>query len=172
MPNQPPDDDAVLFYLQVVEPTVSEFLEEPGDFRKAALACLTLSAMADHFFHARTPMPGFLTVGAFRGSLRYDSKADKKPGEVSSLGFVLDIANAVKHVTRGFQGDRVGFSDVETFTLDEESYEPETDDGDLDLGDFSPPLGDQVMVEIDGMLRLVSGLVEVANETWRKKLGF
>jgi len=50
---QSPLDDAMIFFREVVEPTVAEFVERPDDRRRGCLACLCLASMADHYFHAR-----------------------------------------------------------------------------------------------------------------------
>src|ERR1700730_3140902 len=61
------DDAAIWFYREIVQPTVAEFLTERESVRRVVLACIVLSHMADHYFHARHPVS---SLGDFRTELR------------------------------------------------------------------------------------------------------
>lgn len=142
---------AIEFYKQVVEPTVAEFFAHPSDKRLACLACLCLSALAEHYVHATAETSEAKSiVKALRLSSRRDNWA---------VGQVNDIANATKHVTRS--GPGIGYGDLGA---------QEIAIGNLRCG--WPINGVQVMVETSpDELWLVTDLVESANEWWKRKLG-
>ena len=97
-----PDDAARSFFREIVEPTVVEFLEQPADRRRGCLACLCLSSMSDHYFHARPKsVDGCANPNAFRVKLGDTNWAVKQ---------VFGVANATKHVKR--RTGRVGYEDV------------------------------------------------------------
>lgn len=142
---------AINFYMEVVEPTVTSFLNKPNDKRLACLACLCLSALAEHYIHATTEREAAASaLKAFRISSRNENWA---------IGQVNDIANATKHVIR--RGSGLGYQDINT---------EEIIVGNLQCG--WPINGEEVMVETSpDKLWLVTDLVETTNEWWRTKLG-
>ncbi|MFG1346117.1 hypothetical protein V5F59_14580 [Xanthobacter autotrophicus DSM 431] len=143
---------AIEFYQQIVEPTVTEFFADPSDKRLACLACLCLSALAEHYVHATAEASE--TKSSVK-ELRLSSRRENW-----AVGQVNDIANATKHVIRSGPGIR--YEDLGT---------QEVEVGNLRCG--WPINGVEVMVETspDGTLWLVTELVESANEWWRRKLG-
>lgn len=143
------------FYHTVVAPTVAEFLGRPDDHRLACLACLSLSALPEHYIHAK---PEFKSE---RNEAEKAIKALRKSSreENWAVGHVNDIANAIKHVVR--KEARVGYEDVESRNITV---------GNLRCG--WPINGTHVMVEVKpGSLWLVDDLVAATDEWWRGKLG-
>lgn len=146
----PMNDGAAMFFHEIVEPTVAEFLSQTDDKRRGCLACLSLSAMADHYFHARPEgREGCSDANRFRW----------KVGEINwAVGQVNGVANATKHVERR-QG-RVGYQDVSSQQITV---------GNLRVG--WPVNGTQIIIEVEhGNLWLLSQLVEVAMTFWRNRL--
>lgn len=141
---------AIEFYQQVVEPTVAEFLSHPSDKRLACLACLCISALAEHYVHATSEnSEAKLVIKALRLSSRKDNWA---------VGQVHDIANATKHFSRSASGIGYGDLDAQEIVV-----------GNLCCG--WPINGVEVMVETSpGRWWLVADLVESANEWWKRKL--
>jgi hypothetical protein len=139
------DDAAIWFYREIVQPTVAEFLTERESVRRVVLACIVLSHMADHYFHARHPVS---SLGDFRTELR----------ENGAFRLIEDVTNGTKHVKRGRDG-RLGFEDI---GAQEISF------GNLHAG--WPISGTEAMVEDDGNLWLLSQLVQAVDEMWRAKL--
>lgn len=139
------------FYDMVVGPTVAEFLRRPDDQRLACLACLCLSALAEHYVRA--------TEKAEKARQAIKELREKSRYENWAVGQVNDIANAVKHVVR--KDSRVGYQDVST--------------QEIRLGLFRcgwPINGTEVMIEVEpDHVWLVSDLVEAADFWWRTKLG-
>lgn len=142
------------FYLTVVAPTVADFLAHPHDHRLACLACLCLSALPDHYIHAKPEYKSerrkaVKAISALRESSREENW---------TVGQVNDIANAIKHVIR--LDTRVGYQDV--------------DAKDIRVGNLRcgwPINGTHVMVEVKPDEEwLVSDLVAAANEWWWRKL--
>ncbi len=92
MSDPAPEDRALWFFREIVEPTVKEALQDWDDLRRSCLAAIALASMADHYFHARPkPLDGCTTEDKFRahmGSLSWD------------YGLVLEVANGVKHAVR------------------------------------------------------------------------
>ncbi|MBV9784894.1 MAG: hypothetical protein JO264_13875 [Acidisphaera sp.] len=83
-------DSADCFLDEVVFPTVDEFMRAVRDHRRAKLACIVVSSLADYMYEARASLrAGHLRVGDFRNSLATQSR---------SFGLVRDICDATKHV--------------------------------------------------------------------------
>jgi len=143
-------DDALAFFREMVEPTVTEFLERSDDRRRGCLACLCLASMADHYFHARPEArEGCRRVDEFRCKVGTANWAVKQ---------VIDLANAIKHFER--KPKRVGYQDVSAQKIT---------CGNLRCG--WPISGIQVMVEVEGgELWLLSHLVKAALAFWRDRL--
>jgi hypothetical protein len=142
---------AIEFYQSVVEPTVAEFFARPSDERLACLACLCLSALAEHYVHATAEASGAKSIVK---ALRLSSRSDNW-----AVGQVNDIANATKHVIRS--GPGIGYRDVGA---------QEITVGNLRCG--WPINGVQVMVETSpGTLWLVRNLVASADEVVERKAG-
>lgn len=90
------------FYQQIDEPTVAEFLADPSNKRLACLACVCLSAFAEHYVHAT--LEASVTKSSIK-ELRLSSR-----GENWAVGQVNDIANATKHVVR--RGHGIGYENL------------------------------------------------------------
>jgi hypothetical protein len=156
-------DRAIWFYREVVEPTVVGFLSKPDDIRLGCLACIALSSMVEHYFHARRQEFQGQNAQEFRRSL----------GSDSAVEIVFDVANATKHVVTGRKRD-MDFNAVSTMELDEDTYKSDKspDDPEIDFGDLELPKGSHVMVPVgNGLYCLLAGQVEAANEMWCTKLG-
>ncbi|MBB5372275.1 hypothetical protein [Acidocella aromatica] len=120
------DDPAQWFFDAVVEPTAHEAITALNDMRRGCLACLALSAMGEHFIHARRQMaqsiiqqhlpeqvpPRFPDkLGDYERTAFWKALAAR----CWDYGVVRDVANATKHVTPS--GDKVGFDDVRNTRL-------------------------------------------------------
>src|SRR4051812_28761799 len=82
-------DEAVEFFFEVVEPTVEEFLKDPGNKRRGFQAASVLSSMADYHFHATPSVQArYHKESAYRASVSPES---------SDYALVCDVANAGKH---------------------------------------------------------------------------
>jgi hypothetical protein len=139
------NDAANWFYSEVVQPTVADSLKHTDSVRLGILACFVLAHMADHYFHARHPVPN---LGDFRAELRKNG----------AFRLVDDVTNGTKHVKKGRDG-RLGFEDVGA---------QEINMGNLRCG--WPINGTEVMVEDNKNLWLLSQLTEAADEMWKAKL--
>lgn len=95
---------AVVFFTEVVEPTVLEFLNDGGSLRRGVLAALVLTHMADHLFHA-TPRtrPFDAEFETFKADLA---------GECGAVGLMLEVANATKHLVRR-KSDQLHYSAIQ-----------------------------------------------------------
>ncbi|MBV8775240.1 MAG: hypothetical protein JO166_23340 [Deltaproteobacteria bacterium] len=123
------------FFENVVEPTVKQFREKPDDMRLGCLACIVLSSMVEHYYHAHRQEFGTQTAQTFRRSL----------AKLPLAEIVFDVANATKHVV----ADRkrpYGFRSVESMELDADTYKPHENEAPVDLGDLKQPIGPHVMV--------------------------
>jgi hypothetical protein len=143
-------DCALAFFREMVEPAVADFLARPDDRRFGCTACLYLSAMSDHYFHARPQLAGsHKDADTFRRGLGKSSWI---------LGQIIGIANATKHVLSS--KSRIGYESVSI--------------QDIQCGNARcgwPIGGTYVMVEsIGGELWLLCDLVEAAAEIWRDRL--
>lgn len=152
LPSDDLDDPALLFLQEMVEPTVLEFLAAPDDKRRGCLACLVLSSMTEHYFHARPALAG-AGLAAFKAAIRKDNQA---------VGWIADVANATKHVRRhGRQGtSRLGYGDVRSEEM-----------GQCDMIQADWPIeGEEVLVGPDWDWRL-SDLIEATMAFWQGKVG-
>lgn len=145
------EDQALWFFREVVDPTVTEFMSDTADVRRGCAACLVLAAMSEHFLAARPhDAEGCSTPQQFRGALRAKNWA---------FGQVVDVSNATKHVHR--TPKRIGFEDIGAQNIH--------------VGNMRcnwPINGREVMVETQpGRLWLLKHLVQTASEMWRNKLG-
>lgn len=154
-------DAATWFYREVVEPTVIEFLGKPDDIRLGCLACIALSSMVEHYYHARRQELGGQNAQDFRRSL----------AELSAAEIVFDVANATKHVV----ADRkrpYGFKAVEKIELNDASYKSNENESSIDFGDLEFPIGSQVMVPAgNDLICVLAAQVEAVHEMWCSKLG-
>jgi hypothetical protein len=151
MPCSPtPPDDALEFYYEVVEPTVAEFMTDPANKRRGCLACLALTSMTEHYFHARLASTA-LTKNKFKGELRKDNW---------TIGAIADVANATKHVLGDVQRAKWGYKDIDVNELN--------GTGIMRAG--WPLGGREVLVGLDRAWRL-SELLQVAMRFWQAKLG-
>ena len=145
-----PADDALMFFRDMVEPTVAEFMANRADKRRGCLACLVLASMTEHFFHAR---PELCAVGraAFKARVRSENWA---------VGAIADVANATKHVAGATDRGKWGYSDLQAMEMGQ--------CGVLRCG--WPINGEEVLVGPDRAWRL-SELIECTILFWRQKLG-
>jgi len=151
MPDSPqPADDALLFFREVVEPTVAEFMTDRANKRRGCLACLALASMTEHYFHAR---PELASIGKaeFKAKVRNENWA---------VGAIADVANATKHVLGDMQRGKWGYDDVNTHQL--------SAFGILRAG--WPLGGHEVLIGPDRAWRL-STLLDAAMTFWQAKLG-
>ena len=147
MPDSLPSNDAaLLFFRDMVEPTVAEFMADRTDKRRGCLACLMVASLTEHYFQAR---PDLATMSRenLKGSLRKESRA---------VGTIADVANATKHVLGDHPRGKVGYEDVDSQQLNVA--------GIMQAG---WPLGREVLVGPDRL----SDLLERAMYFWRNKLG-
>jgi hypothetical protein len=142
--------DAATFFAEMVLPSIAEFLKDRADKRRGCIACLVLASMSDHYFHT----PG-AAVAPHRDA---DSYRRSHAAVNWSVGTIIGIANATKHVLR--KPGRVGFGDV---------FADDIDCGNLRCG--WPINGREVMVEVaPDNLWLLSDLVEEAARYWAEKV--
>jgi len=112
------DDPALEWFRDVVEPTVSEFLAEPGSKRRGCLAALAIAAMADHFYQARPDIQAqYKRVQDFRNSIwAKRQNGPPGPGRNATISILHDVANATKHVRRmdprEKEPGRMGYQDI------------------------------------------------------------
>ena len=161
--NHEEPDAAVWFYRTVVEPTVAEFLSKPDDIRLGCLACIALSSMVEHYFHARRQELQGQNAQDLRRSL-----ASK-----SAVEIVFDVANAAKHVVPARKRE-IDFKAASTIlNLDEDTYKYENpDDPKIDFEDLKLYMGSYVMVDVGkGLYCILEAQVKSANQMWRAKLG-
>lgn len=144
------EDDALLFFREIVEPTVAEFMDALSDKRRGCLACLAVASLTEHFFHARPDLAA-LGRATFKANIRKENWA---------VGAVADLANATKHVLGGEGRSKWGYDDISTHQLN--------DCGILRAG--WPLGGHEVLVGPDHAWRL-GELIECAMTFWRQKLG-
>jgi hypothetical protein len=89
----------VEFFTQIVLPTVEEFSRNPGDIRRGVIACLTLQAMNEHYFHnnifdsEKSKKVNDKLLGDFKKDLQINSAAFR---------YIMEIANGTKHATKRF----------------------------------------------------------------------
>jgi hypothetical protein len=161
--DQQEPDRAVWFYQEVVEPTVAEFLGKRDDIRLGCLACIALSSMVEHYFHARRQEFGSQNAQDFRRTL----------AAYSAFEIVFDVANATKHVVPARNRAMDFKSASRIMELDKDTYKSEqnNDEPKSILGDLELPTGSHVMVlagnDVDCVL---ADQVEAVNEMWRTKL--
>ena len=143
------EDDALLFFREIVEPTVAEFMATRSDKRRGCLACLALASLTEHFFHAR---PDLVVVGSaeFKARIRKENWA---------VGAIADVANATRHVLGDKRRGKWGYGDVSTHQLNA-----------CGIMRAGWPLGGQeVLVGPDCAWRLPE-LIECTMTFWRQKL--
>ena len=145
-----PADDALLFFREMVEPTVAEFMANRADRRRGCLACLVLASMTEHFFHAR-PVLNALSRASFKTTIRNENWA---------VGAIADVANATKHVVGAKERGKWSYNDLQAMEIGQ--------CGVLRCG--WPINGEEVLVGSDHEWRL-SELIECVMEFWRTKLG-
>ncbi|WP_439596713.1 hypothetical protein [Falsiroseomonas sp.] len=157
-----PDDllqnAAAAFFTEMVEPTVAEFMAAPDNRRRGCLACLVVSSLADHYFHAiEAPKLGEVSTKKLREALK--SFRNGVAAENWSVNQVHDIANATKHYAK--MGDRVVLSDLQADEI-----------GEFGVLQFGWPInGRYVIVEVaPDNTWLLSELVEEAARYWRYRL--
>ena len=144
-----PEDDAMLFFREVVEPTVDEFMVDRASKRRGCLACLALASMAEHYFHARPNLP-LGKLAEFKPAIRTENKA---------VSWIADVANATRHVHRRDKPSRIGYGDMQPLETGQV--------GVLRAG--WPIGGEEVLVGHDHEWRL-STLIETTMTFWRAKL--
>jgi hypothetical protein len=139
-------DAAAWFYIKIVQPTVAEALAQRDSIRRGVIACIALTHIADHYFHARHPLP----------------KKDKFFKELRKNGafrLVQDVTDGTKHakrITKDGKIERLGFEDVTS--------------QEINLGNMRsgwPISGTEVMVADKGNLWLLSQLIPLVDEMWR-----
>lgn len=79
------NDSVTVFFHEIVEPTVAEFLTSPNDKRRGCLAAFALSAMADHFYQARPDTAE--SLARFKSDIR---------GLNGAVGLVADVSNTTQ----------------------------------------------------------------------------
>ncbi|MFT8521335.1 MAG: hypothetical protein ABF812_13960 [Gluconobacter cerinus] len=148
-------DPALEWFREIVEPTVAEFLVSPGDKRRGCLAALAVASMTEHYFSSRMALgKDKKGLGRFKAEVR-----DYKNGAGNfSVGFVADIANAVKHVERK---NGVGHEDLKPQRINT--------CGVMRCGWPLTP-NPQILVGENLEWRLVD-LIKTATDFWREKLG-
>jgi hypothetical protein len=141
-------DAAAWFYSEIVQPTVAEALTERDSVRRGVLACVVLTHMANHYFHASRP---FASLDEFQKELRKNG----------AFRLVEGVTNGTKHVKRGTRphDKHLGFEDIGA---------QEIACGTLLCG--GPISGTEVMVEDNGNIWHLSQLIMTADEMWRTKL--
>jgi hypothetical protein len=144
-----PNDGALQFFREVVEPTVAEFMADRADKRRGCLACLALASMTEHYTHAR--LGGGEHAKAFKSATRAENKA---------VGWISDVANATRHVIRSTKFEAIGYGDIETLEMGQ--------CGVLRCG--WPINGEEVLVGPEHQWRL-SELIDCTMDFWRGKLG-
>jgi hypothetical protein len=150
MPDSPlPTDDAMLFFREVVEPTVAEFMTDRSNKRRGCLACLAVASMTEHYFHARSEL-------ASLGKAEFKAKVRK---EDWAVGAIADVANATKHVLGHSHRGKWGYDDVSTHQLNTV--------GTMRAG--WPVGGREVLIGSDRAWRL-SILLNAAVTFWQAKL--
>lgn len=107
--------------------------------------------MTEHFFHACPDLArdGDAALATFKGSLRTENAA---------LGWIADVANAMKHV-RPHSG-RIGYGDVEVLATNE-----------CGVMRAGWPLGGEEVVVGAEREWLLRELVKEAMRSWRGRLG-
>jgi hypothetical protein len=148
--SQPPADDALLFFREVVEPTVAEFMGDRANKRRACLACLAVASMTEHYFYAR-PELAPLRTHEFKAKVRSENWA---------VGAVADIANATKHVVGDEGRGKWGYDDLNTYQLNR-----------FGIMRAGWPLGGHEVLAGPDRAWRVSTLLDTATTFWKRKLG-
>ena len=105
-------DPALTYFVEIVEPTVAEFLAKPSDKRRGCLASLAVASMTEHFFPARPELTAAgVTLARFKGDIRDHTK----PGGNTAVGLVADVATATKHVHS--RDGRPGYAQVNSMEM-------------------------------------------------------
>ena len=144
-----PEDDALLFFNEVVEPTVKEFMADRANKRLGCLACLALASMTEHYFHARLDH-AYGKKNEFKGAIRKENRA---------VGWIADAANATRHVLRPDESSGIGYGDMQRLEI-----------GLVGVLRAGWPIGgEEVLVGREHEWRL-STLIEDALSFWQGKL--
>lgn len=153
-----PENAAVAFFHEMVEPTVAEFIAAPDDRRLGCLACLVLSSLADHYFHA-FEAPKLIDVSPKKLRAAVGEFRSIAATENWSVNQIHDVANAAKHFAK--VGDRVTLDNLEADEI-----------GQCGVGRCGWPLnGRYVILEVaPNNTWLLSDLVEEAVRYWRSRL--
>jgi hypothetical protein len=144
-----PETDAHRFFREMVEPTVAEFNADPSSKRRGCLACLVLASMTEHYIHA------------FSNGTEQNRKTMKKAirDENLPLGWIADVANAMRHVVRSSKYDAIGFGDIQTMEM-----------GQCGVARCGWPIGgEEVLIGPEHEWRL-SELLECVMDFWRSRL--
>lgn len=151
------EDDALLFFREIVEPTVDEFMADRSNRRRGCLASLVVASMVEHYLHARPDI-------ARRGKSSFLEECRKtKDWPVAA---VVDVANATKHVVRDPKRGRR--SDGEAWAYTDIDVRPLNQCGVMQAG--WPLGGEEVLVGLSRVSRLAT-LIECAMASWRDRLG-
>jgi hypothetical protein len=145
----------------VVGPTVAEFLSKPNDIRLGCLACIALSSMVEHYFHARRQE----LIGQNAQDLRRSLASN------SAVEIVFDVANAAKHVVPARKREMDFKAASTVLNLEEDTYKHNPDEPEIDFGDLKHYSGPYVMVDVGkGLYCILEAQVKSANQMWGEKL--
>lgn len=148
--DEPTEDSAVIFFREMVEPTVAEFRNDQLDPRRGFLACVTLSAMVEHYALSHPQASGGLS--AFKSFIKSPENG------AWAAHAVHDVANAFKHKKRTQSG--WGYGDISLQLLGKFGY-----------ARFGQPMaGHMILAGPAGEWPLIQ-LVEAAADFWRQRLG-
>ena len=141
--------DAQLFFHEIVEPTVAEFMAARSDKRRGCLACLVLASMMEHYSHE------------FASDTEQARKEMKLAfcNENKALRWISDVADATRHVVRHPRFKAISFNDIQTMEMGQ--------CGVMRCG--WPIRGEEVLVGPKHEWRL-SDLLECATDFWRQRL--
>lgn len=144
-----PVDNAVRFLLEIVEPTVAEFMTDKADKRRACLACLALASLTEHYLYAR-----------FGGKKDAATKCKTDfYNENNAVKLVADVANATRHVVRWEGTNSFGCSAIESMEI-----------GQCGIMRCGWPIGGEEVLVGDEREWRLSELVESTMRFWHEKL--
>ena len=94
-----PGSDAVDEFMdEIVIPTVKEFFSELDNTRRAKLACITVSSLADYFVCERFSLCSPMVQAEKNEKQRTTIHLDEWSEQCGGFGLVRDIGDATKHM--------------------------------------------------------------------------
>lgn len=146
----PIQDNALEFFREIVEPTVTEFIANPADKRSGVLASLVLASMTEHFFHVR--------IDGKKSD--FDAFKLDSYNANGAVEWNAGVANATRHFKRLRKHRAIGLGEVQAMEM-----------GRCGVLRTGWPIGGEEVLVGTGCEWRLSALIECAMEFWRDELG-